>query len=224
MSNASWQDGQVCKNEVTSMKSKIAFLILLAAILWLGALSDQAAAAFVDGPGPVLVIDGTDADYGVGTFNIDATLPVSSYDFGFVESGMFIPIALLPSGPASLFGTYEFVGGSLINFALRYNPSGTIYTIVDPADYANQVYLNPIDPSHSSNPAVTFTYYNKLVLEWDLDGNGFNPFHDAGFTITKALHDYDGMAPAPVPIPASILLFITGLAGLAGIGRRKLFA
>jgi hypothetical protein len=207
------------------MKSKIkmAFLILFAGILWLGIQSGQAAAALVDGPGAVLIIDGTDADNGVGTFNIDATMPSANYDFGFVDNGVFIPIALSPTGPASWFGTYQFLGGSWINFALRYHSSGNIYSIANPADYANQLYLNPIDPSHSMNPVVSSTYYNTLVLEWDLNGNGFNPFYDAGITITQALNPYDGMAPAPVPIPAAILLFGTGLMSIFGLSRRRVF-
>jgi hypothetical protein len=204
-------------------KVKMAFLILFAGILWLGIQSGQAVAALVDGPGLVLIIDGTDADTGVGTFNIDATMPSANYDLGFVDNGIFTPIALLPKGPSSWFGTYEFTGGSLINFALRYHSSGTIFSILDPADYADQKYLNPIDPSHSMNPVVSSTYYNTLVLEWDLNGNGFNPLYDAGITITQALDQYDGMAPAAVPIPAAILLFGTGLVGLVGMSRQRVF-
>jgi hypothetical protein len=98
-----------------------------------------------------------------------------------------------------------------------------IYTIADPADYANQIFTIPIDPSHSVNPVVTSTYYNTLAIQWDLDGNGFNPLQDAGLTLTTAVNPYDGMMPAPVPIPTSMLMFGTGLVGVAGMGWKRIF-
>ena len=194
------------------MKIKMTFLVVLVLVvgtLWFGTEPAQAAPVLVDGPGLVLIVDGTDPDSGTGTFNIDATLPVAMYDFGFVNGGVYTPIALLPKGPASLYGTYDFMGGDVVDFALRHNSSGNLYTISDPADYADQLYFSPVDPSHSMNPVVTYTYYNTLVLEWDLNGNGFDPLQDAGFTLTQALNPHDGMAP--VPIPASALLFGSGL-------------
>jgi len=205
------------------MKNKMALLALLVGVLW-GIPPGQASADLVvNNPGLVLMIDGTDHNSGDATFNIDLTLPVPMYDFGFVDGSGFTPIALAPNGPASLYGQYTFSGGSLVNFALRNDQTSTIYTISDPADYANQVYLNPIDPSHSVNPQVAYTYYNTLAIEWDLNGNGFNPLQDAGITLTFAVNPYDGMAPAPVPIPTSLLMFATGLVGFVGMSWQRIF-
>jgi hypothetical protein len=171
-------------------------------------------------PGTVLMVDSTDAGTGDKTYNIDATLPVARYDFGFVDIGGFNAIALSPSGPASLYGTYAFTGGTIVDFALRDTLSGDVYSMSDPLDYVDQFFLYPIDPSHSANPVVSTTYYHALVLEWDLDHNGFDELFDPGLTLTYAVNQYDGMLPtgAPVPLPASAALFGSALAGWGGAG------
>ena len=156
----------------------------------------------------------------VATFNIDGTSHLSEYDFGFVDENGFTPIALSPAGPSSVFGSYRFEGGSLVNFALRESVSGSIYSIADPLDYADQLFLDPIDPSRSVNPPVSYTYYNSLLLEWDLDHNGSR---DVGYTLTTANNPFDGLAPqspAPVPLPASFFLFGGGLAGFSMMWKR----
>jgi hypothetical protein len=205
------------------MKNKMALLALLAGILWSIPPGQASADLVVNGPGLVMMVDGTDHNGGVATFNIDLTLPVATYDFGFLSGNAFTPIALSPNGPASLFGQYTFMGGSLVDFALRNDQTGMIFTIADPADYANQIYSFPIDPSHAVIPLMTTPYYSTLAIQWDLDGNGFNPFQDAGLTVTYAVNPYDGMAPAPVPIPTSMLMFGTGLIGFVGMSRQRIF-
>jgi len=204
------------------MERKMAFLVLLVGILWGIPPGPASADLVVNSPGLVMMIDGTDHNGGVATFNIDLTLPLPMYDFGFVSGNVFTPIALAPNGPDSLWGQYNFSGGSLVDFALRNNQTSTIYTIEDPADYANQIFSGPIDPSHSVNPVVTSTYYNTLAIEWDLNGNGFNPLQDAGLTLTYAVNPYDGMAPAPVPLPTSMLMFGSGLVGFVGMSWHRI--
>ena len=191
-------------------------LSVAAGMFWLLGSVPAWASLIVSAPGPVEIIDGTDSGPGVVTFNIDLTLPLAGYDFGFMNGANFVPIALAPMGPSSLYGTYTFAGGDLVNFALESTSTNTLYTIADPANYATQLYSNPIDPSHSVNPVVTTPYYNTLLLEWNLMGGSFDPTIDPMLTLTQAINPFDGMAPAVVPLPASVLLFGSGLLGLAG--------
>jgi hypothetical protein len=204
-------------------------------------------ALFVDGPGRVLMVDGTDSGNTVKTLDFDLTVPLRKYDFGFVgTSGSFTKIV---SG-SHTSGSYTFARGSLVNFALRDTSTGKIYSINDPKDYADQVYVLPINPSYSRNPVVSSTYYSALVLEWDLSGNGTHPTTstmssslsgsgmsltssllselgmgttDVGFAVITASNAKDGFAPvtpAPVPLPASFLLFGSGLLGLSTSWKR----
>jgi len=195
---------------------RLGIAIVMAVLIWCFIPSPVRAALIVTAPGPVEIIDGTDSGPGVVTFNIDLTLPLAGYDFGLMNGANFVPIALAPMGPSSLYGTYTFSGGDLVNFALESTSTNTIYTIADPANYATQLYYNPIDPSHSVNPVVTTPYYNTLLLEWNLMGGSFDPTIDPMLTLTQAINPFDGMAPAVVPLPASVLLFGSGLLGLAG--------
>jgi len=179
----------------------------------------SAFALTVDGPGMVLMIDGTDSNVTVDVTAIDGTLPLTAYDFGFVTGSGYTKIT-------SGFGSWIFNGGDVVDFALRNrgsdNTFGTgddvLYSISDPLDYANQTYLLAIAPSNSQNPVVSSPYYRSLLLTWDLDLNGFA---DTGFdlSVTTPLSSYDGMAP--VPLPAAVWLFGSGLLALAGVTRRK---
>jgi hypothetical protein len=169
-------------------------------LLLAGPLS-SAFAVTVDGPGMVLMIDGSDSNVTVNIAAIDGTFPLGQYDFGFLTGSS--DFALRDRGTDNLFGT----GDDLI------------YGISNPADYANQIYSIPIDPSNSQNPVVSSTYYRSLILAWDLDLNGVT---DAGFDIgvSTPLFTYDGVAPTVIPLPAAAWLFGSGLLGLGALMRR----
>jgi hypothetical protein len=190
-----------------------------AGMLLLASPLSDAFALTVNGPGTVLMIDGTDSNVTVNVTTVDGTLPVGAYDFGFVTGASYTKIT-------STIGSHVFNGGDIVDFALRNrgldNTFGTgddlIYSISNPADYANQTYLSAIASSNSRNPVVSSPYYRSLIITWDLDHNGVA---DTGFdlAVTTSLRSKDGMAP--VPLPAAVWLFGSGLFGLAGLARRR---
>ena len=177
----------------------------------------------VDGPGLVLMVDGLDRNVTVNISALDGTLPLAKYDFGFVAGGSY---NLITNQFGTTFGSYTFAGGAMVDFALRDrgsdNTFGTvddmIYSISNPADYADQWYYTPIAASNSRNPVVSSPYYHTLALLWDLDRNGVM---DTGFDIgvSTPLSGTDGVMP--VPLPAAVWLLGSGLLGLAGSLRRK---
>ncbi len=61
------------------------------------------------------------------------------------------------------------------------------------------------------------------IIEFSYDESQYSWYHDgSGITVQKMWLLQSGPAkPAPVPEPATILLFITGLAGTAGVKLRK---
>jgi hypothetical protein len=98
-----------------------------------------------------------------------------------------------------------------------------------------------LSPFDSTNPDMTFLAFrdDNIGRPHGVGGSFADPGL-SGFALsntgyyTLAVYDFigagpipayeihvDGLTPAPVPEPATMLLFGTGLAGLAGIGRRR---
>jgi len=189
----------------------------LTAVLGVFGVRPALAALVEDGPGQVLMVDGGDKNSSVGLVGLTLTGLPDGYDFGFMDGGTFVPIALTPKGKVKFRGFYTFAGGTQVNFALRYNPTGQIYTMDDAANDVTQIYRHPINPSRSSDPVVGSDYYRVLTLDWNLNGSGFDAPGSQGLIITlRTLKHFDGMAPeaAPVKLLGSIIFFATGLAGL----------
>lgn len=172
-------------------------------------------------PGKVLMIDGTDSNVTVNVTVVDSTQPLVAYDFGFVTGSGYTRIT---SGN----GSWVFNGGDIVDFALRSRGSdamfGTgddvIYSISNPLDYADQIYMGVIAASYSQNPVVSSDYYKTLKVQWDLNQDG-TP--DTGFALAVSTSpgSKDGMAPAPVPLPAAMWLFGSGLLGLISVVSRR---
>jgi len=205
----------------------------------------QAQAAFVvNGPSEVLMVDGGDKGDNV-TVRIAAADRLHGYEFGYMDNGTFVPIVqpfkkmdqsqgfysfddgkLAPmvhafKGLDHNNKFYTFSGGASVNFALRSGSTGAIYAINDPANYATEIFSNPGDVFKKGHKLDSTSDYRILKLDWNLNGNGFDALSHSGLTVTLAvLNPKDGMSPeeaAPVKLLGSIVFFVTGLAGLAGL-------
>lgn len=190
---------------------------------------------YINDPLKVQMVDGADRDSGVSIRFWLSTPSRAAFDFGFMDNDSYTSI----TGRSRTQGRYTFAGGALVDFALRnYGSDGLfgtsddlIYRISDSAGYAQQRYFAPIDPTRSSNPGVTQTYYQDLSLNWDLNLDGLFVAHTL---IEFKKSKFDGMMPATVtgsgpvpsevptavPVPATLWLFGSGLLGLAATVRR----
>ncbi len=179
---------------------------------------------FVDDPGTVLMVDGTDRNASVSLQVRLDTPNRFAFDFGFMNNDTYVPI----TGKSRTKGRYTFTGGSIVDFALRNRGSdglfGTaddlIYRLSDSVGYATQNYLSPVDPARSRHPAVTGSYFQILSLSWDLNLDGHA---DARTLLQVRGGKYDGMMPAPlaVSLPGASWLLGSGLAVLGVTARRR---
>jgi len=191
-------------------------VVLTMAVLGVLSARSAHAALVVNGPGEVLMVDGGDKNSTVGLFGLSLTGLPAGYDFGFMDGGTFIPIALSSRRGGAFHSFYTFSGGTVVDFAVRNNATGAIFTMADAAGDVTQLYTRPINPSKSSDPVVSSDYYRVLTLDWKLNGNGLDPLDSQGLIVTlRSLKPQDGMMPeaAPVKLLGS-LIFATGLAGL----------
>jgi hypothetical protein len=169
------------------------------------------------------MVDGKDRDSQVG---IDIRVRTNSayLDFGFISDGSFTSLANNCCRKTNTL----FAGGAVIDFAVRSqgmdSQFGTaddqIFRLSDSAQYADQYYSGRIKPWKSRNPEVLETYYSNLTLIWDLNNDGITDLK----TALQARGNSDGFRAAnPVPLPAAVWMFGSGLAVLATslIRRRK---
>ncbi len=184
---------------------------LMVSVFFLFLPVNFAFALLVTDPGGVIMVDGKDADNmvsGVG-IQINGSVP---YNFGFVDGTGFNEI--VPS--TNLFGTWgAFAAGQVVNFALQKVGNGDIFSLADPADYADKIFLHLVDNSPQIPTPNVSAYYNTLIINWNEVPGKFS------VSIAHVGSAFDGVAP--VPIPSAALLFGTGLIGLIAIARRSVF-
>ncbi len=116
---------------------------------------------------------------------------------------------MLDTGPYTYQTTlYVAPGATGINNATNVNPTSNILTI---SGSALAAYIG------SGN--LMFNVYSSADLSESISGGNFNANVGTTFDTTATItYDY-----TPVPIPAAFMLFGTGLLGLLGIRRKKLF-
>ncbi len=122
------------------------------------------------------MVDGTDNNSNVSIRFWLSAPSRAAFDFGFMDDSAYVSI----TNESRTQGQYSFLGGNIVDFALRNFGSdglfGTsddmLYRISDSAGYAQQHYFASINPSNASSPGVTQTYFQDLSLNCDLNLNG----------------------------------------------------
>ena len=182
----------------------IPIILLLALFLMVGSAM---ALPLTTSSAPVLMIDGVnDGDTTVDIAFMDVS---NKFEFGFIDDvNNFMPIV---AGIAA-FGTYQFEGGSVVDFAINDLVGGGITRASEGT--AEMYFSGDIDASYSQKPIVLDDYWQNLTITWTFMNNDI---------VANLSGIQDGFAPAPVPEPATMLMLGCGLLGIAGAGRKKLF-
>ena len=164
----------------------------------------------------------------VGTFGVNATLEVVNWtneDWVFTEfwAGQTINLDATPTGPVMpplAAETYSYIGST----STQYMTNMFLDPMGPSTSYRLEEYTN--NNSMQNLMVVGETLWDFTVFAATLDGDGdgysgvnvaaFGSYPYAMFTI-----DYQLSEVSPIPVPAAIWLFGSGLIGLAGISIRR---
>jgi hypothetical protein len=227
-----------CAEKIKMKKLAIGLLLSSFGILLGGGTAAAATTGILPGPETPLVGAGgiLDQIYGLGNLQRidddfdqiwfpasgDATLTAKFADFtqnfGYIPdlnsdgdfNESFVPLFTAPGGTngIGLGGPSATFNSGNVNFLWALNPSGApLWT------------SQPDQNTDSSDHMVTWlitggqgnTVGNRVIAWEDLPGGGDRDFNDVVVEVNVA----------PIPIPAAVWLFGSGLLGLIGIARRK---
>ncbi|MFH1215967.1 MAG: PEP-CTERM sorting domain-containing protein [Pseudomonadota bacterium] len=185
------------------------------ALAFLGSMvmAGNAMALTIDHGTMLTMIDGN-ADQDV-TADLMFSGFTAGYEFGYYLGSDNVFNSL---GPINFV---NFVGGTVVDFAFRNIVSNNIYRASEDLmndDFSvNMSFFYPISGDQAQQPelADASVYYGGVQMAWI-----FSNQPGAVFGVQAEMNSNDGVAP--VPEPATMLLFGTGLAGLAGYGRKKI--
>ncbi len=180
------------------------------ALAFVGSLfmAGSAMALALDHGVKLLAVDGNDAGSSVTFFTADT---IDAYALAYsVVDGVWNDL--------SAGSLVDFEGGTVFDLAVK-DLSNTYYSLSgDVADDTYSVNLDfsgLVSGSFSQHPVMSTDYWNNLTTTWTF----VNPVGSTNSIIFALSSVTDGVAP--VPEPATMLLFGTGLAGLAGYTRKR---
>jgi len=158
---------------------------------------------------------------GTGFAQAQAKFANFAQDFGYIPdlngdgnfNESFMPLFSVPSGTNGIFssGPSDNLVGGPVNFIWALNPSGApLWTSLP--DQNDDLLDHMVTWLISDNEERPNNVVGNYVLAWeDLPGGGDRDFNDL---VVEA-------SVAPIPIPAAVWLFGSGLLGLIGFARRK---
>lgn len=170
---------------------------------------------------PILVIDGDDDGTTVNIGLIDDV--VTGFDFGFInDTGTYM--TLLSDG--NTWTKYTWNGGDEIDFAIRNIVTGYVYSLGEDENgnnYCTLSFSGEIPAEYSVNPIVeSGNYWNTVNMKWGVPTSipGYPGDTSVGFNVAMSITSiHDGVAP--VPEPATMLLFGSALLGLLGFRKKR---
>ena len=170
---------------------------------------------------------------------INGTTDGWTINFGYVVSDTFTLSAASTLGSVDI-GVWEFPGdtGSTVDWSITSTENGTgvggTANVTDTFISTNQ-YGYDIDKWHFTTPIGALgagTYWlnlqNAVVpsgdpVYWDENSGPSSASESAVGTIASEAFSVNGTSTGTTPEPSSIMLFGSGILGLAGVLRRKLF-